>query len=220
MELIEALRREHDLIEQVLGSLRAFVAARLNGKGDPSDGARFMAFFRNYAGTFHHHKEEAVFFRALAERAELPAERGPIAALTGEHRHLERLLDNLEPLVGLAELTPSDAALLEDLAKTYSRALWQHIDAENSVVFPEGQERLRRAHVYELPSRPMTGLEQDAHAFGTALVVTYPPQHDAEAIRGGGCVLCPSYGNTCNGLEMEWWTDLEWEETWERSDGD
>jgi hypothetical protein len=39
-------------------------------------------------------------------------------------------------------------------------------------------------------------------------------------VRGGGCVLCPSYGITCDGLEREWWTELEWEETWERSDGD
>jgi hypothetical protein len=66
----------------------------------------------------------------------------------------------------------------------------------------------------------MTDLEQEAHAFGTTLLATYPPLHDAEAVRGGGCVLCPSYGTTCDGLEREWWTDLEWEETWERSDGD
>jgi len=71
MQLIEDLRQEHELIEQVLGSLRAYVTARQAGQGDPADGARFMAFFRRYAGDFHHEKEEAILFRALVDRGQL-----------------------------------------------------------------------------------------------------------------------------------------------------
>jgi hemerythrin-like domain-containing protein len=215
MQLIEDLRKEHDLIEQVLGSLRAFVTARLAGQGDPADGPRFSAFFRRYAGDFHHDKEEAVLFRALAEKAELPSDRGPIAALAGEHRRMAGLLVDLE---GLLDAPPGPA--LQAAAVAYSHALWRHIDAENSVLFPEGQERLRRFHVRELPSRPMTGPEADAHAAGRALLVRYPPLHDPEVHRGDGCVVCPSFGTTCQGLEAEWWTDLEWEEAWDRQDGD
>ena len=213
MQLIDDLHAEHDLIEQVLGSLRAFVTARLAGGGDTADGARFLAFFRHYAGTFHHDKEEVVLFRALVERAELPAERGPIPALTGEHHRMGGLLDS--PLA-----TEADRLRLQELAMAYTRSLWQHIDAENSVMFPESQERLRRFHVLDLPSRPMTEAEQAAREAGLDLVQRYPPEHDAEVHRGDGCVACPSYGKTCDGLEMEWWTDLEWEEVWERSDGD
>jgi len=224
MQLIEDLRAEHALIEQVLGSLRAFVTARLAGQGDPADGPRFMAFFRRYAGDFHHDKEEAVLFAALAERAELPADRGPIAALTGEHRRMGGLLDEMERLIANpptgSSAEAADRARLQELAVDYSRALWRHIDAENSVLFPEGQERLRRFHVRELPSRPMTEAEQAAREAGLALVIAYPPQHDAEAPRGDGCVACPSYGTTCDGLEREWWTDLEWEDMWDRMSSD
>lgn len=220
MRLIEDLRAEHELIERVAGSLRAFVAARLAGQGDPADGARFLAFFRHFAGTFHHDKEEAVFFRALAERAELPAHRGPIAALTGEHRRMGVLLDGLEDLLGGTLETSEARQRAQDLAIDYSRSLWRHIDAENSVIFPEGQERLRRSHVTDLPSRPMTGLEQAARDGGLALVAAYPPQHDAEVHRGDGCVACPSYGTACDGLEREWWTDLEWEDMRERMSSD
>ena len=220
MQLIEDLQREHELIEQVLGSLRAFVAARLGGQGDPADGARFMAFFRRYAGDFHHHKEEEILFRALVERAELPAERGPIAALTGEHRRLADLLDAMEGLIGAPLADAAGRQRLRALAVDYSRSLWRHIDAENSVLFPEGEERLRRFHVRELPSRPMTEAEAAAREGGLTLLATYPPLHDAEVHRGDGCVACPSFGTACEGLEYEWWTDLEWEDAEERRGGD
>jgi hemerythrin-like domain-containing protein len=220
MQLIEDLRSEHDLIEQVLGSLRAFVAARLAGQGDPADGLRFITFFRRYAGDFHHDKEEAILFRALAERAELPADRGPIPALTGEHRRMGGLLEALEGCLRLPLASEEDRKQLQELAVDYSRSLWRHMDAENSVLFPEGEERLRRFHVRELPSRPMTEKECDAHAAGLALVGTYPPQHDPEVHRGDGCIACPSYGTTCEGLEKEWWTYLEWEDFRDRMTGD
>lgn len=220
MQLIEDLQAEHALIEQVLGSLRAFVSARLAGQGNPADAPRFMLFFRRYAGEFHHDKEEAIFFRALAEKAELPADRGPIPALTGEHRRLGGLLDALEACLVAPLDTDEDRRHLQTLAVDYSHSLWRHMDAENSVLFPEGQERLRRFHIRELPSRPMNAAEQDAHQTGVALVGTYPPQHDPQVHRGDGCIACPSYGTACEGLELEWWTDLEWEDFHERMTGD
>lgn len=220
MQLIKDLQAEHDLIEQVLGSLRAFVSLRLEGRGNPADGARFMAFFRRYAGDFHHDKEEAILFRALAEKAELPADRGPLLALTDQHRRMGGLLDELEVQLGAPLTTDVARQLLQSAAVDYSRALWRHIDAENSVLFPEGEERLRRSHVRELPSRPMTDTERDAQAAGLALVGTYPPQHDPEVHRGDGCITCPSYGTACEGLELEWWTDLEWEDFQDRMTGD
>lgn len=219
MQLIEALRAEHELIEQVVGSLRTFVDRRLAGQGDPADGARFMAFFRRYAGDFHHDKEEEVLFQALTERAEIPADHGPIAAMTGEHRRMGGLLDAMDPLLG-APLEAADRPRLQALALDYSHSLWRHIDAENSVLFPEGQERLRRFHVQELPCRAMTAEEVTAREDGLALITRYPPTLDPEVHRGDGCVACPSYGTTCNGLEREWWTDLEWEDMWDRMSSD
>ena len=220
MQLIEDLKAEHELIEQVIGSLRTFVSARMAGQGNPSDGPRFMAFFRLYAGDFHHDKEEAILFQALADQAELPADRGPLTALTDQHRRMAGLLDALEGPLGAPLVTEEDRQRLRDLAVDYSHSLWRHMDAENSVLFPEGQERLRRFYIRELPSRPMTEREGEAHAMGLALVTTYPPQFDPEVHRGDGCIACPSYGTTCEGLELEWWTDLEWEDFRERMSSD
>jgi hypothetical protein len=114
----------------------------------------------------------------------------------------------------------ADRIGLQALAVDYSHSLWRHMDAENSVLFPEGQERLRRFHIQELPSRPMTEAERQAREAALALLIIYPPQRDADLHRGDGCVACPSYGLSCEGLEHEWWTDLEWEDMHDRMSSD
>jgi hemerythrin-like domain-containing protein len=220
MQLIEDLQADHKLIEQVLGSLRAFVAARLEGKGDLSDGPVFLEFFRRFAGEYHHSLEEEVLFRALCEQAELPAERGPIAALTGEHRRMGEVLEAMAVLLEDPLTAPEPRARLQALAVDYSRSLWHHIDAENSVMFPESQEHLRQFNVRELAARPMTQAEAAARKAGAALVAVYPPQEDLDFQRGGGCIHCPSYATTCDGLEQEWWTEHVWEDFNDRMSSD
>lgn len=212
MQLIEELRDEHALIERVVGSLRTFVAARLAGSGEADDGPRFIRFFRLFAGHFHHAREEDTLFVALHERAELPRDRGPIAVMLGDHERMAAVLGRLEAALGVPLGDAAARERLESAAVEYSRSLWLHIDAENSVLFPEGQERLRRHGVYELASRPMTGEEHEARAVGEGLVERYPPSDDPGIIRGEGCVICPAFTKDCRGLEREWWTELEWEE--------
>ena len=159
MRLLDDLRSEHELIDAVLGSLRTYVERRIEGQADPSDGARFVSFFRLWAGHYHHAREEGVLFPALVEEAGLPGTRGPIAVLEADHRRMADLLERLAPLLtGAPEeaLAGARAEQARDLATAYCRALWHHIDAENSVLFPESEDRLGRAGVTELPTREPT----------------------------------------------------------------
>jgi hemerythrin-like domain-containing protein len=211
MRLIDELQAEHELIDAVVGSLRVFVAARLEGIGEPADGPRLIRFLRLYAGQFHHAREEDTLFDALLGRAHLP-EDGPIATLRNDHRAAGVLLDQMEALIALDPVSEDAGRELTRLAVAYSRALWHHIDAENSVLFPESEARLRKHGVLELPSREMTDDERDAMAVGQALVRRYPPAADHDAIRGDGCVCCPAFVEGCPGLERSWWNDSEWEE--------
>lgn len=213
MQLIQELVAEHDLIEGVLESMRAYVDARARGAADPLDGVRYLRFFSSFAGHFHHAREEDILFTALVQHAELPANRGPIAVMIADHAHLASLLEALAPLLVSAELDPASSGRLQALAVEYSHALWHHIDAENSVLLPESEERLRRHHSNELPSRSMNAEEQEARLCGEQLLAKYPPVRDAEALRGDGCALCPAFGATCRGLEREWWNEWEWEES-------
>ncbi|MFI5180107.1 MAG: hemerythrin domain-containing protein [Thermoanaerobaculia bacterium] len=210
MRLIEDLRAEHEVIERVLGSLRTFVDRRACGEGAPADGALFVRFFRQFAGTWHHAREEEVLFPALEKYLELPPDSGPIFSIVGQHQRMAAILDEMAPLLS-ARTTPAEAEKLRELSTKYAHDLLVHIDAENSVLLPESDVRLGRAGVHELTMREATAEVLSAKAEGERLASLYPPTHDPGAIRGEGCVICPSYGTTCGGLEREWWTDEEWE---------
>jgi hemerythrin-like domain-containing protein len=216
MKLLDTLQDEHVLIDRMLGSLRAYVDGLVAGTADAEDGRRFAAFFTEFAGHFHHDREERVFFRALVAQAELPADRGPVYALARDHAEMEEWLREMAPLLGQRPQSADDAARLRALATRYSRALWRHIDAENSVLFPEGGQRLVLCGVHELADRPMSEAEAAAREGSSALLVRYPPVEDAALTRGDGCFMCRAHGETCNGLEAEWWTELEWQEFYAR----
>lgn len=220
MKLLDTLRNEHVLIDRMLGSLRTYVDELVAGTADPQDGRRFAAFFTEYAGHFHHDREEGVLFRALVEQAELPAERGPIHALTRDHAEMAEWLREMTPLLERRPRPGDDGARLQALAIRYSQALWRHIDAENSVLFLEGGERLVRSGIRELADRPMNEVEAAARDGAAALPMRYPPVEDMALTRGDGCYMCRAHGETCNGLEAEWWTELEWEEFRQRDASD
>ena len=198
MELLDDLRGEHVLIERVVGSLRAWAA---DGSRDAGDGKAFLRFFKLYAGRYHHAREEDVLFPALVA-TEVPGDRGPLKVLLDAHHAMARMLEAME------------AGITLELADRYGRALLHHIDAENSVLFPESEIRLRGKG--ELPSRLPDAEEQDAREEGERLAGKYPPSDFPGLFRGEGCVACAAYGESCDGIEREWWSELEWEDALER----
>jgi hemerythrin-like domain-containing protein len=216
LRLLDDLRREHERIEPVLGSLQAYAAARASGTAGPEDAAAYLAFFRLYAGRYHHAREEEILLPALVERAELPADRGPIPSLLRQHHEMAQDLEAAAALLTHQTLAPPQAAALVEAVTRYAHALLRHIDAENSVLLPESEERLRRVGVLELPDRPLADEEREARDGAAGLLERHPPLHDRSALRGEGCVVCPSLGAGCDGVEREWWTDDEWDDFFDR----
>ena len=207
MQLLDDLRTEHDRIDAVLGALRTWADRHANGEAPLWDREAFVTFFSVYAGAFHHEREEELLFPALVRDAALPAQQGPIAVLLADHRRMEELLQTIA--------RTDDPAALQTLAVEYSHALWMHIDVENSVLFPEGEHQLRRNGVQAIDSRVPTAAEEDAASLGNTLIARYPPIQP-DAIRGDGCVMCHAYGDSCRGLEREWWNEWDWDEMSER----
>ena len=58
----------------------------------------------------------------------------------------------------------------------------------------------------------MSEAEAAAREGATALLVRYVPVEDDALTRGDGCFVCRAYGESCDGFEAEWWTELEWAE--------
>ncbi|HEX7600030.1 MAG TPA: hemerythrin domain-containing protein [Polyangiaceae bacterium] len=214
MKLLDALEAEHAVIERVLGSFVTFAARCAEGTAKASDAHDYLAFFRLFAGRYHHAREDGILFPALVETG-VPGDRGPIAILLADHRAMEKLQADLTPLAARLG-SADDARALEVLVKRYATMLLHHIDAETSVLFPESASRFRAASVTELPNRAPDDEEAAARDHAERLVLAYPPSDVPGIDRGDGCCACPAYGNPCEGIEREWWSELEWEDSRER----
>ncbi|HVO51912.1 MAG TPA: hemerythrin domain-containing protein [Thermoanaerobaculia bacterium] len=213
MQLIDDLRAEHVVIERMLGALATYVDARIAGRGDPADADAFLAFFRLFAGRYHHAREEDTLFPALLAHLPIRPDSGPVRSLFDQHASMARTLEEMAPLLG----EPGrEGERLRELATRHRRDLLAHIDAENSVLLPESEVRLRRAGLADLVGRPPDAEESAARDGAGRLLALYPPSEDPAAIRGEGCVICPSYGVSCEGLEREWWSEQEWDDFRER----
>jgi hemerythrin-like domain-containing protein len=216
LSLLEDLRAEHVVIERTLGSLRTYVEARLAG-ADPADAAGFIRFFRLYADAYHHAREEDTLFPALLAHLPIREDSGPVRSLLDQHAAMKKLLVGIEPLLSGPLADAASKARLADLAGRHRRDLLAHIDAENSVLLPEAERRLHLAGVHALEGRLPTAAERAALDEAERLASVWAPSLDPDAIRGEGCVICPSYGVSCEGLEREWWSDDEWDDFRERS---
>jgi hypothetical protein len=138
----------------------------------------------------------------------VPADRGPLPSIEADHRAASALFDELEA-VG------SDREKAADVARRLAHHLWEHVDKENSVLFPESAERLRRNGVTRLEGREPTAEEDIARRLGENLTGRFPPLDDPEFVRGDGCIACSAFGETCGGIETEWWSS--WEREYHRS---
>jgi hemerythrin-like domain-containing protein len=212
MRIIDDLRAEHDLIDLVRASFRGFGTATWHDVDAREVLKAYLLFFRVYAGAFHHEREEDILFPALQSRAGLPGDHGPIAVLTEDHHRMGAILDDIEALTDADLNCPGVVNALRKGIERYTRELAHHIDAENSVLLPESEARLRKSGVSELPCRPLSRAEIAAAHAGQQLIDRFPPVEDPSIVRGDGCVLCPAMGESCHGLERAWWNEHEWDE--------
>lgn len=196
MELLQRFGEEHELIDELAGALFRWVETA----GTAEDAASFARVLSIYCSGFHHQREDEILAPALVREAEVPPDRGPLMIIRQEHRALESLTKELA-------LTAD-----RDTARSLARLLWEHIDKEDSVLFPDAGERLGRAGIPELDDRTMTREEHAALELARALIKHYPPLDDPDHVRGSGCIACSAFAETCRGIEAEWWNQWEWED--------
>jgi len=204
MQLLDDFAEEHQLVDRASGSLVRFAERANRSETMPQDVLDFVHFLRVYIGGYHHEREEQVLFPALVDRAEVPADRGPIPVMLADHRASAAMVDELEAAA-------EDPVIAAEVARRLAHHLWEHADKEDSVLFPEARQRLIRGGLANLEGRPPTPEEEAARELGVQLTERFPPLDDHEAIRGDGCVACSAFAVTCGGIEKEWWNDWEHE---------
>jgi hemerythrin-like domain-containing protein len=180
---IEILMDEHRLIEQVLGSMGAFMSAL-----PPADEqarktvGEYARFFRLFADQCHHGKEEDLLFEAL-KRQGMPAEAGPLAVMMHEHESGRALVRELAAISeGEGGLTEDEQQRARTAAAQFIALLSAHIQKEDNVLFPAADRMLSSDTVAELKGqfdaferRQMDeGLHESMRRLAESLVGSYP----------------------------------------------
>jgi hemerythrin-like domain-containing protein len=138
MKPTEILMNEHRVIEQVLDCLEA-IAERGEATGSPdTESARqAIAFFRSFADTCHHGKEENHLF-LMMEAKGLPRIGGPTGVMLHEHDQGRGHIQAMEGALDKMERGGSSEGVEQFLrhARGYVNLLREHIHKEDHCLFP------------------------------------------------------------------------------------
>ena len=154
---LQQLYDEHEVILQAIDRLRRILSAQ-DMASQNEELRALLTFFREYADGYHHQKEEAILFPALADAN--PA----IEMLTGslaEHHELFR-----DALASAEEAMDSgDWDVASTTLAKYASDLADHISAENDELFVAADDMLsesekERMYYQFLDSDRELGLEQ------------------------------------------------------------
>jgi len=133
----EDLKNEHEGILEGLTILDKMVhMIRENDQYEIADLREMINFFRLFADKCHHGKEEDILFAAM-EKAGIKRENGPIGQMLLEHASGRALVSKMAAAL---EGEPFDPHAFTSSATDYIKLLRAHINKENMVLFPMGDE--------------------------------------------------------------------------------
>ena len=143
MDPFEYLAREHEKLGEMLGVVEILADAAEAGTDlHRQDLDAVIDYFREFGDLSHHDKEETILVPALIE-AQLSWYDGPLAELRREHRQERYLLRSLRHLVQQKkDWTKDDRAHFVNLAREFVAFLRDHIDRENTLLFPLAKQKL------------------------------------------------------------------------------
>lgn len=152
MKAIQELRMEHDAVRLTLKVLdRICQKFELSGKlDDPQDVDHLLEFFTVFVDKCHHGKEEELLFPAL-EQIGVGREKGPIGVMLKEHQQGREYVQKMKAAISQFKAGVASAAVdFTRSARDYILLLDQHIDKENTALFPLAEKQLSEAKLAEL----------------------------------------------------------------------
>ncbi len=156
MRLFDEFAEEHQLVDRASGSLVRFAERARQIRDDPRGCARFRAIFQGV------HRRLSP--RARGEGAVSGAGRACRGArpTAGRFRSCWPTTASRRLWWTNSKRRPKTPLLPPCVARRLAHHLWEHADKEDSVLFPESQQRLIRGGVADLEGRPPTPEEEAA----------------------------------------------------------
>ena len=126
------LLNDHEAILTALDIFsRMLDEQKISGEADAVELGSFIAFFKEFADKCHHGKEEGILFPAMIA-AGVPDRGGPIGVMMAEHIQGRGYIFEMDESL----VEPMDFARFEKNSRNYITLLREHIQKENSVLFP------------------------------------------------------------------------------------
>lgn len=137
-EATKILSEEHEGIKRVLALIEKAREKVEDGKNLPVNFVpEILDFIKTFADTCHHGKEEGVLFPLLEKRG-IPKDDGPIGMMLTEH---DMGRDHVKA-ANLAFQNGNTEEALNHLSD-YAQLLAPHIDKENDILYPMGNQVLK-----------------------------------------------------------------------------
>jgi len=143
---IDDLKNEHDAILSAIQILERMIAGIEKAPSvNTKDMQDFIGFLKEFADKCHHGKEEGLLFPALIQ-AGLPEKGGPIGVMLADHAQGRQFIRDMEE-----SLTPElDRVKLAQAAGGYAALLRNHIQKENTLLFPMSEKMLTETQLEQL----------------------------------------------------------------------
>lgn len=138
----DQLKEEHEGILLMLRILEE-VGARIQRKEsvDPAHLEGILEFLKVFVDTCHHGKEEDLLFPELEKRG-MPKDPGPLGVMLSEHNRGRAHIRGMKEGLSRMKEPGGDASGFLENTGNYIALLRQHIQKENTVLFPMGEKIL------------------------------------------------------------------------------
>jgi hemerythrin-like domain-containing protein len=135
----EDLVKEHDGILTALDILESMVSRlKRNQVVEEEHLKEIVNFLKVFADKCHHGKEEGLLFPAM-EKYGIPRENGPVGQMLREHVEGRQYISDMTEALQAAGINRDDFMAA---ALNYIGLLRNHIEKENSILFPLGDNRI------------------------------------------------------------------------------
>lgn len=141
------LMDDHRIIEKAVSALRKAADNMEHGRDvSPEFWPQVVDFIRFFSDTWHDAKEEKVLFK-LYRDLELPVDQGAIKQMLQDHHESRMIVDRLEEMA-LSMLKGNHALrpMVIQHAREYANLLTQHIEQEDLLIYPMGENLMTPAH--------------------------------------------------------------------------
>ncbi len=157
------LKHEHRVIEQSLRALDGICLRLRAGEHVPVEVLLvILEFFRDFAGGFHHAREEELLFPAL-ELLGIRGEDGVLGLIRGEHEVEQELIAELELAIGQHDKgNPASAARFIAAATRFREHLIRHMEQEDAVLFKLAEDMMNETAKTRLTLALMDGAREYA----------------------------------------------------------